>query len=642
MPPRRRADLIVAFPNHGQRQSDFDTPISESVLSRAWPMTSDSYPAVDREIDRILNCTQERLTQKELLRRIMRFSLDFEANGTLLTQIIAYLMGVAAAPVGQTSQNQTQTLTRGADVDGGTFRVLMPSGVTPPFSGAVAWNVSAVNLKTAIEALPSIGAGNTTVSFNAGVWSIEFINDLATVEMPLFIVDDDDLTASNDIGDVTAAVINNPGTGYTVGDDLTLTGGNNDAVLNVDTVSGGGVITGVSIVTPGTGYTSALGVGVTGGTGNDDATFDITAFVADKNIVAAEDAPAVLPQRAQIQVLTIVGGSAGTLRLGLPVGQYTKYTSRLVFNPTAAQMKAALENLVAVGRNNVTVALDTSTPGTRVYTITHVSNLLYAELTPYVLDDDDLTATSAVINETQTGVQLEHDITEITGFQPPAFGFAVGYKTSNRRPRKYDSVAVDTLRIVGSHAQPRVTVTVGVVGSGDVQDVSSDYVLPGCQIFRPIRFKDCVLIINDVNYSNQPATGNRLMDFELSQSNGLITDDDAYTGQDEDIHRLERADIRSLVLNVGILAEKGDDIYQLAEENAEVPVTFQIGRSNDSPEYIIAKASLSLRNPETVYDGTAKRTKVQIAIEPEEDDGGATWYSVLSRIGETATLLTAA
>src|SRR5437868_1122994 len=100
MTSRRRAELVLAFPNHGQRQADFETVMSESVITKAWAMTSDSYPGIDREIDRLLNCTLERLVQKELLRRIMRFNFDFEANGQLIALLEAYKMGVAAAPTG--------------------------------------------------------------------------------------------------------------------------------------------------------------------------------------------------------------------------------------------------------------------------------------------------------------------------------------------------------------------------------------------------------------------------------------------------------------------------------------------------------------------------------------------------------------
>ncbi len=67
------------------------------------------------------------------------------------------------------------------------------------------------------------------------------------------------------------------GTGYTVGDDITLSGGTfvTAAVFNVDTVSGGVVLT-VSVVTAGN-YTTKPSdpVSTTGGTGGDDCTLNV-------------------------------------------------------------------------------------------------------------------------------------------------------------------------------------------------------------------------------------------------------------------------------------------------------------------------------------------------------------------------------
>jgi len=70
------------------------------------------------------------------------------------------------------------------------------------------------------------------------------------------------------------------GTGYTVGDTLTITGGT--ATVLVSTVSAGAV-TAVSLVSTGSGYTSGTGKATTGGTGT-SCTLDITA-VASYSIV---------------------------------------------------------------------------------------------------------------------------------------------------------------------------------------------------------------------------------------------------------------------------------------------------------------------------------------------------------------------
>jgi parallel beta-helix repeat protein len=66
------------------------------------------------------------------------------------------------------------------------------------------------------------------------------------------------------------------GTGYTVGDILTLTGGSNNAQVRVTTIGAGGVVTGITLVNVGSGYTTGI-VPTTGGTGT-GATVNITAI----------------------------------------------------------------------------------------------------------------------------------------------------------------------------------------------------------------------------------------------------------------------------------------------------------------------------------------------------------------------------
>lgn len=434
MTTRRRAELVTALSGTGAIQVDFDTPRAESVLDTAWPMTSDSYPNVAQEIDRILSCDQQDLTAKELMRRITRFDMDYDADPTLMAIHLAYLMGVAAAPVGAPA-NEVQTLTR-------------------------------------------VGTG-------------------------------------------------------------------------------------------------------------------------------------------------------GTLRVGIPVGAFTKYTPQLAWNISAADLKTALENLNVIGRGNVTVGLVGAD-----YTITFVNNLANADMPLLVLDTALLTGGVHTIVQTTAGVQRRHALSRISGFQPPAYGFAAGFRNSDKRLRLHKSAVADTFRASGSAAQPRVTVNWGMIASGEVSLVTPAYVVPVCQIFRPARFRDTVLIIDGVDYSSL------LKDFEVSASNGLITDDDAYTAQDEDIHRAERADQRSLVINAGILGEHGDAIHALAEALGEVPVTLRIGRSGKNVTFNVPKGSVSLRDPVLGYDGTAKRSKVNIMIEPELIPGDATTpFTVDAYVPITATLL---
>lgn len=96
-------------------------------------------------------------------------------------------------------------------------------------------------------------------------------------------------TASAGIVSVT---ITAGGTGYTVGDVLTLVGGTGTAATITVTSETGGVVDGVSVTTAGdyTALADLTDLAVTGGTGNDDATFTITALKINSINVAVAGA----------------------------------------------------------------------------------------------------------------------------------------------------------------------------------------------------------------------------------------------------------------------------------------------------------------------------------------------------------------
>lgn len=84
------------------------------------------------------------------------------------------------------------------------------------------------------------------------------------------------------LGVVVAAdvALNAAGTDYEVDDEITIASpaeGGRDIIITVLTVDAGGEILTFSVSQEGTGFVTDTGVAVTGGSGNDDATFDVTA-----------------------------------------------------------------------------------------------------------------------------------------------------------------------------------------------------------------------------------------------------------------------------------------------------------------------------------------------------------------------------
>ncbi len=74
-----------------------------------------------------------------------------------------------------------------------------------------------------------------------------------------------DIVTNAVIGDITSTTISSGGSGYLVGDVLTISGGNSDASFTIDAISGG-TITSVVLNSPGIGYTAGDNLTIAGGT----------------------------------------------------------------------------------------------------------------------------------------------------------------------------------------------------------------------------------------------------------------------------------------------------------------------------------------------------------------------------------------
>lgn len=83
--------------------------------------------------------------------------------------------------------NAKQSFTLGGTGLGGTFKLAWEGS---GWSGTIAYNASAATVKTALEALSTIGSGNIDVTGSAGgPWTAEFIGALAGMPAPLFTKD---------------------------------------------------------------------------------------------------------------------------------------------------------------------------------------------------------------------------------------------------------------------------------------------------------------------------------------------------------------------------------------------------------------------------------------------------------------------
>jgi hypothetical protein len=340
--------------------------------------------------------------------------------------------------------------------------------------------------------------------------------------------------------------------------------------------------------------------------------------------------------RNQIYTLTIAGATSGTFKLLLAVGGRLKETAPIPYNFTAADLKRALENLTAIGRGQLTV-IDT---GGGAFTVEVGGNLQRGTLGAITSNVTGLNGGATVaVAVTQTAIQRAHAISRTTGDQPPAWSAIIGSEASAYALRKWISLVLDSLRIGGGRATPRLTASATVAGSAEPHYAAAGYVLPVCQIYRAVRFLDCELIIDGVNYQ----TSNLWRNFELRAGNNLITDEDANTDRDEDIHRAERGDVRSFVIDADIAGEEGDTLHEMARFRSEVAASLRIGRSGNNVTFTIPKALVSLRGGGIGFDGSARRSTIQLQLEPELIPGdSSTPWSAVANVGQSATLLTPA
>jgi hypothetical protein len=339
--------------------------------------------------------------------------------------------------------------------------------------------------------------------------------------------------------------------------------------------------------------------------------------------------------RNQVFTLTIANATGGTFKLLLAVGSRLKETAPIPYNFDAATLKRALENLTAIGRGQLTV----TSSGGGVFPITVAGNLARGSLGAITSDVSALVGVGAsvAVPETQTAIQRAHAIHRLTGDQPPPWSAVIGSENSTAALRKWVSLVTDSLRMGGGRNAPRLTASMGVAGSAEPHFAAAGFVLPACQIYRAARFLDCDLIIDGVSYQD----ANRWRAFELRAGNNLITDEDANTDRDEDIHRAERGDVRAFAIDATILGDESDDLHEAARFRSEVPVSLRVGRSGNNITFTLPKALLSLRSPDIVFDGSARRSAIALTIEPELIPGdSSTPWTAVANVNQSQTLLT--
>lgn len=168
---------------------------------------------------------------QKMVREIQTISIDatggtFTASGNSeTTDAVAYsasaatvqtqlrALGGSYAGVTVAKVLNRWTLTEVDGTDGGTFSLRITRNGVSRLATGIAWNVSAANLDTAIEALDNIGTGGVTVSGSAGgPYTLVFLPTLGDVEVEIA----NDLTADGGVLEGGLALANLAGGAYVV------------------------------------------------------------------------------------------------------------------------------------------------------------------------------------------------------------------------------------------------------------------------------------------------------------------------------------------------------------------------------------------------------------------------------------------
>lgn len=98
------------------------------------------------------------------------------------SSLLGVAITVAVTTPGAAAQDCVQNLNLGG-ATGGTFTLTFGANTTP----ALAFNITAAQLQTALEALASIGSGNVLVTGSSGVFRIEFTHSLGDAPQPALV-----------------------------------------------------------------------------------------------------------------------------------------------------------------------------------------------------------------------------------------------------------------------------------------------------------------------------------------------------------------------------------------------------------------------------------------------------------------------
>lgn len=324
----------------------------------------------------------------------------------------------------------------------------------------------------------------------------------------------------------------------------------------------------------------------------------------------------------EVQTLTNTA-TGGTGQLTLEVDYNYQESAPIDFDATAAEIQVIARAMPNINGANINVAVaGGGVDGVGPYTFTFIGALANRRIALFGIKSALVGGGWAIV-ETIPGTGRTHQINQLgTGlYVLPYTTFLLGHRGSSRQPTILKNAVVDRIECRAT-AREKVTATVTIIGSGDLQKTVG-FVIPECEEIQALRYGDTSLFVNgeDINDSasvwaaeNQGIAPGR--DWRYYYQNDALTGNYAFTGKGIDVTRLHRASRRPKGIDFGALGENGDTLYEMAAARLKAHLALQIGPDNnnvtiDAPQGLMRFDAQRLR-----YEDEANESHIRIAARP--------------------------
>lgn len=150
--------LVACFAPANNRQTDIKTALADSVFTKRHPLIQPSRPVRSRNRRVVYHCNGIDIWEEKVTDQVSKWGFSFPADATLIAYWDAMNYGSALAPVG-TPQNEVQTiLNAGATANSYAIKIVHEGRTETTV--AIAFNATAAAVKSALEALDMIEAGD--------------------------------------------------------------------------------------------------------------------------------------------------------------------------------------------------------------------------------------------------------------------------------------------------------------------------------------------------------------------------------------------------------------------------------------------------------------------------------------------------